>query len=295
MKSFEFFGGALKIHPFFIVCVVICVLLGNIFGVLVFMGALLLHEICHGITARALRAQVCAMELMPFGCAMEIEYFGCIERSKQILIAAAGPLGNITAAALLYMLPFCEKGVAAEYFINANIYLCCINLLPVLPLDGGRILFALVSEKKRGKAVEILGILGAILGGGMTALGIYIIYKGYFNLTMLIMGIFIFGGGITKAVSKGYVFCRDTGEKMRALRSKKAVGVNSIAVYKNMTAGEVIKLLDRSRINVICVVDECGECIGSIYENKLLWAMAKYGNTVPLCKLTENKKSDKII
>ena len=81
---------------------------------------------------------------------------------------------------------------------------------------------------------------------------------------------------------------------MRALRNRKAVGMHSIAVYKEVTAGEVIKLMDRTKVNVITVIDEYGDCQGVLYENKLLWAMAKYGNGIKLCKLTEPKKSAKI-
>ena len=87
-----------------------------------------LHELCHYVAILALGGRVGEIAVGPGGAAMELESLSAV---REILAAAAGPVGSLSltlAGRLFPRLALC--GLAQGFF----------NLLPIYPLDGGRIL-----------------------------------------------------------------------------------------------------------------------------------------------------------
>lgn len=96
---------------------------------------------------------------MLFGWAKPVPVdFGRLRRPKQdmLWVALAGPAANLLMAILwvLSMRLFSEAGIEEGYWyqvaiagINVNLVLMALNLLPILPLDGGRVVFSLLPNR----------------------------------------------------------------------------------------------------------------------------------------------------
>ncbi|RME28125.1 MAG: Zn-dependent protease [Deltaproteobacteria bacterium] len=106
-------------------------------------GTVVLHELGHALAGRLFGIRTRDITLYPFGgvARMELEQLAPL---PEVVVAVAGPLVNFTLAAVAWMahlggLPGMEK------WMVLNLVLGSFNLLPAFPMDGGRVLRAVLS------------------------------------------------------------------------------------------------------------------------------------------------------
>ena len=94
---------------------------------LIFYISILIHEVGHIVIAILLKVNVNELLLMPFGvCA---SYSQIISPKKEIIISLAGPLVSL-------IISICSKDILIG---NISLLIMVLNLIPIYPLDGGRI------------------------------------------------------------------------------------------------------------------------------------------------------------
>ncbi len=156
----------------------------GVFTSLLFFGSVLFHELSHSVVARYYKIRVVSITLYIFGGVSRIGR----DPSKAIQefnIAIAGPIANIALAAFFFglstLFPSDEKLTAlTTYLAGANFLLGACNLAPGFPLDGGRILRAIVwgITKDFNKATRAAGTGGKFIGYGIIAYGAWCAWKG---------------------------------------------------------------------------------------------------------------------
>lgn len=166
---------------------------------LFFFASVLAHELAHSLVSRRLGTPVHGITLFIFGGVSQIVREVTSPR-VELLVAVVGPLCSM-AIALLFALvwlaaaPFNQPVAAlASYLAYINLMLGLFNLLPGFPLDGGRVLRALVwgwtgnmpaATRLAARAGQGLGYL-LILGGLLWALrgswmdGLWLVFVGWF-------------------------------------------------------------------------------------------------------------------
>lgn len=104
----------------------------------------LLHEITHMMTGIMLKLKPRELKINPFGISVRFEAYDKSEL-KKILIAISGPALNIVLAVIFNIL---KMETETQYLIvYANVILGIFNLLPIYPLDGGRIMKSILKMK----------------------------------------------------------------------------------------------------------------------------------------------------
>ena len=154
--------------------------LWNVATLVAFFACIVLHELGHSFTAMRFGVGVRRILLMPIGGMAEFDTIPK-QPSRELLITIAGPAVNFVIAGLLW---FIVKGMpdavpeyslaelVAQLFV-ANIIMGVFNFMPAFPMDGGRILRALLATRMPyvtatrwaatiGKLVCFLGILVAL-------------------------------------------------------------------------------------------------------------------------------------
>lgn len=124
----------LKIIP----VLILFLLLNNIDTYIIFFIFILIHELAHLSVGIMIGGNPRKLNLNPMGVSLEFYSYGKNKLLYRILFYLAGPFMNfIIALAFMYM-----EGLKGEYekIIYTNLAIGVFNLIPVLPLDGGKIL-----------------------------------------------------------------------------------------------------------------------------------------------------------
>ncbi len=160
-------------------------------------GAILLHEIGHAATALRFGMPVRAITLMILGGMTEIDQDEATPK-ETFLVAAAGPAVNLVLGVLCILgarvLPgaWTDVMIFLVLFGGLNILIAVFNLIPSMPLDGGRMLKSVLSFRLDvSRAAQITGTIGrslALIGG------LYGLMYGEFMIVLLCVFLY-FGAG----------------------------------------------------------------------------------------------------
>ena len=232
-----------SVSPLTFVTVAALTLLGYGVTLLSYAAVLLMHEFAHAFVAERLGYTLKSVRILPYGVSIGGD-FDCIRPGHEVAIALAGPAINLLAwialAGIWWQFP--ETYTATQLIAEASFFTAVVNLVPVYPLDGGRVLHgalgAMLAPKTVDRTLKIVSMsVGALMIGGCIAL----IITGA-NFTFATLGIFIFaslflpGGG-----SKGYerIYSMANSEK----RLKNGLRVREIMIDSNATLLSMYKLL----------------------------------------------------
>lgn len=182
----------IKINLKIFVFIAIFLLTGQIeiYGILMFFA--LLHEIGHLVAGILLKFKPQSLKIFPLGLCISFSTFpkdynykvmnGNLLKIKEMIIAISGPLTNliIICCSLLFL-----KGILLEKIIYANILIVIFNMLPIYPLDGGRIVYnILYLFLGHRKSLLYTNYISNAVTIGMTMLASITIYH-YHNIAIL--------------------------------------------------------------------------------------------------------------
>lgn len=169
--------------------------------------ALGVHEFAHWAVSGILGNPIRSIRLTPFGGAAELSNPYSIPPSKLCTIALAGPAANLflilLSAALGHWGILFTEAIAGIF--SANMTLMIFNLLPALPLDGGRILAAALTKRlPAGRVVCICVITGYILSAMLFLAAILgVIFFHHMNLSFLLAAVFILAASMDERTALG--------------------------------------------------------------------------------------------
>jgi len=234
---------------------------GNTVTLLTMMFAVLLHEAAHCLSAKIFGLETTEITLYLFGGLAEIKGIDedCV---KEGIIAFSGPLISVFTGFLWQI--GAEKSVLPfwQEFIDYSYAIALINLLPVYPLDGGRILLCLFKSmfgiKKGEKLTKFIGVSVSVLF--LTKNIISLILWG--KAQGLVMAVFMVIASLKTIKKPKNVY-------MREKSWQNIENIKIIKAYENESLLTVSKKLFGTNFYIILVFNEYHDVVGMLTEKQI--------------------------
>jgi len=133
----------IRMHPIMIPVIIYLIATAQLAHYSIIFGSLLIHELGHILAAKWTGLTLTSCTILPYGGEIKIKNMQLAPAHHKWLIAIAGPLSTC----ILYLVaqPFHFPGQA--FFNDVQLTILVLNLLPILPLDGGQALKALIPKR----------------------------------------------------------------------------------------------------------------------------------------------------
>jgi len=259
---------------------------GVVFVALLF-ACVLLHELGHVFAARHYGVKTPDVTLWPFGGIANLERIP-EKPSEELVVAIAGPLVNVVIAAILLVILGASLNGAdlkpedlakvedpgtsmLVKLAGANIFLVLFNLIPAFPMDGGRVLRALLAmNMSHAKATATAASIGQGLAIGLGLLGIFT------NPMLMIIGVFVF---LAASGEAGQVQLK---EASRGLLVSDAMITHFETLGPQATVDDAADALIRSTQKEFPVVDGVGRLRGVLTRDAMIRALKDQGPQTPV-------------
>jgi stage IV sporulation protein FB len=175
------------IHPLLWAVAGIAVATAHFVELSLLLLIIFIHEMGHAGAASFFSWRIRKILLLPFGGVAEMDEHGNRSLFEESIVVAAGPLQHIWMAGLAFALY--QAGVLPDYwhvrFHEFNLMVMLFNLLPVWPLDGGKLVFLLLSIRKPFPEAHVKTIL--VSWGVLAFFALAILVAAPFTLNVLVI------------------------------------------------------------------------------------------------------------
>ncbi len=253
---------------------------GVLFVLAIFL-CVVLHEFGHALVARKYGIRTRDITLLPIGGVARIERMPDDPR-QELWLAIAGPSVNLAIATVLFVLlattaalvPMSRLTVTTGPFLQrlmaVNVFLAAFNLLPAFPMDGGRVVRALLAMRMDySRATHV----AATLGQGMALLFGFLGF--FFNPFLIFIALFVWIGAAQES----------SVANLRTLFNDVPVSSAMLTDFRTLHPDDTLQravelILAGYQQDFPVVVD--GNVVGILSRNDLMTALAEHGQGHPV-------------
>ena len=280
----------LKISPVVIVMLALLIAFGHFYDCAVYFTTIVLHKLAHAEVAMRLGYTLDSFVLMPYGASLCGD-FESVRPKDEALIALAGPLCNVIIAvvtvAVWWIIP--SSYVFTDRVVFANLFTAAFNLLPVFPLDGGRITVAALSafmpRQRAYKRVKVFGYVASPLFAVLFVLAIVLGVA--VNFSFALISVFIFVS--TAVPDKSSTYRRVYDMAYFSERLGRGLKVSQILVPDTLTLIQLDRMLSGNCYTCFTVVNESLTTVATITETELMELLKNHSPITPLKDIEKQK------
>jgi Zn-dependent protease/predicted transcriptional regulator len=265
---------------------------GGALFILAIFACVVLHEFGHALTAKRFGVVTRDITLYPIGGISSFESLP-EKPGHELLISLAGPMVNVVIAVILWIylsatgqvpdiasLDANRSTIDLPFLFSlfiANVMLAGFNLVPAFPMDGGRVLRALLSfVTNRARATAIAATIGQLLAIAFVFLGFF------YNFWLVFIGLFIFlGAGGEAAFEK-------VKADLEGLQVRDAVMRRLTILSPGTTIGDAARALLNSQETVF-VVTEQDQPVGMLQASDIIRGLSEAGRDSLVSQFMDKK------
>lgn len=254
--------------------------IGEVLFILALFLCVVLHELGHALTAKRFGIPTRDITLLPIGGIARLESMP-EDPKEELFVAAAGPAVNVLISILIFGGLILSGSLSTSLNLSAlldnfwlrllsvNISLVVFNLIPAFPMDGGRVLRAILASRiEYVKATRIAANIGRGLAFLMGIAGIFL------DSWLILIAFFVWSGAGTETQAVEFK------EGVKGLFVRDAMLTKFYQVEANQTLESVLQLSLATGQQYVPAVSN-GSYLGIIRRSDLTAALGKYGNRAP--------------
>jgi Zn-dependent protease/CBS domain-containing protein len=253
---------------------------GVVFIVLVFL-CVLLHEFGHIFAARRYGVQTPDVTLLPIGGVARLERIP-EEPAQELVVALAGPAVNVVIAGALYLalggflpadsIEVQNPGIGLlARLASVNLFLALFNLIPAFPMDGGRVLRALLARRLGySRATQIAASIGQGLAFAFGLIGLF------GNPLLLFIALFVYLAATSEANAV------QMREASRGIMVSDAMITRFDGLRTDSRVEDAVNCLIRTTQHEFPVVDAAGRLQGMLTRDEIIRALKERGPETPV-------------
>jgi len=242
---------------------------GMLFIVLLF-ACVVLHEFGHVVAARRFGIQTPDITLLPIGGVARLQRMPD-KPAQELVVALAGPAVNVVIAGILFLIlghltdpadvahPEDPRIGMLSRLAWVNVWLVLFNLIPAFPMDGGRVLRALLAMNlSHARATQIAASIGQGLAFLFGFIGLF------YNPLLIFIAVFLYMGAAAEA---GYAQMK---EATAGMQIAEAMTANFTSLPPDAPLVQAVELLRRTKQSEFPVVSPSGELRGILTRDDLI-------------------------
>ncbi|MDQ0901455.1 M50 family metallopeptidase [Paenibacillus sp. V4I7] len=268
-------GTTYRFHPLFTLIMIGSAITGYFLEAVTLFGIVLVHEMGHLAAANGFGWRVREVQLLPFGGVLVVDELGTAPTREELIVSLAGPLQHVWMILVALLMKWVDVGASSwwDYFIEANLMIGLFNLIPVMPLDGGKVMQSLLGYLlSYHNTILYTAWISMILSLAIIVIAIIQLISGHLPLNILVIGIFLLVSNWYAYRQLPYHFFRfliGRGNRMSQLLSRGTLA-QPIVITRHRTMAETLKLFMREKYHLIYIVGETGRIQAVLPEQQLV-------------------------
>ncbi|MEO5717630.1 MAG: site-2 protease family protein [Chthoniobacterales bacterium] len=257
---------------------------GLIFILLIFL-CVVLHEFGHALAARRYGIKTRDITLLPIGGLARLERMPD-EPREEVVVALAGPAVNIVIAAALWIVIGLTSGIPAPAIMEhtgvplalrlfaVNIWLVLFNMIPAFPMDGGRVLRALLAMRMNyARATQVAASIGQGIAFVFFVIGLW------WNPLLLLIAVFVYFGASSELALA----------QMRSISKDLRVSSVMVTQFQSLpldaTLHDAVEVLLSTSQHEFPITDSEGKVHGILTRDDMIAALRKSGADTPVTEV----------
>lgn len=270
-----------------------------------------IHETAHIYMAKRTDIPVSGVEIKPFGICVKLKNRIINNPLSEIKTAFAGPLINLLMAFCTFMIQNINNSISEfsivannrflqittthisnfffsnceiiRYFTYSNLGMAFINLLPILPLDGGRILRAglsyLTTKTKAQKITVSVSRIPVIL---ILSAAVYGLLTLKFNFSLILISAFILSSITNEDKNTSYITINEILNQSSLIDNNTPQRALVISAHYSTPARFILRYLNTEKQHIIFVTDDYAKNIKILTDKQIINSMSQKGYRITL-------------
>ncbi len=249
---------------------------GHLFSITFAMA--FIHEMSHILCALCLKVPISRIVIFPFGITARLASAYIKRSEKEFLIAFAGPFSSL----ILFWLCTCVANFLPYsliyYCADVNLIICLVNLIPCLPMDGGR-MFKSILTSRCGilRSYNFMIRLSRILVVALAIVALGIFFMSQFNFSLILITAFLFQNLSCEQTCLSHIAVKEILENPLKLKGCNKIPVKTFCVTQDCHASTILKHLGYDYYCIIHVADNDSHITKTLTETQVLSALTKHG------------------